>query len=204
MYVFGHTGIAAGLAYLGQYFSKSRSLWNARPDSPVIYAEESGRQRPRPWYRGGATGGAGLVDFRIIVVGVMLPDIIDKPLGPWTFNTGRMIGHTLFLNLLLLTIGVIILSGWGRVGFLTFALASTLHLIQDAMWSDPEVLLWPLYGWRFPETGVAAVADRLHELTHNPGIYVPELVGGVMLAVFFLRVWTEREWQACLRWGTLR
>ena len=38
-------------------------------------------------------------------------------------------------------------EGW--VCPLTLALASTGHLVLDGLWSEPEVLFWPLYGITF-------------------------------------------------------
>jgi len=51
-----------------------------------------------------------IIDPKYLVIGALLPDIIDKPLGmvifASTITTGRMIGHTLLFSLLLLLVGL--------------------------------------------------------------------------------------------------
>jgi hypothetical protein len=49
------------------------------------------------------------MDYRLIIIGSLLPDIIDKPVGMilLPLNNGRVFGHTLLFILILLLIGLI-------------------------------------------------------------------------------------------------
>jgi len=51
-----------------------------------------------------------IIDPKYLAIGVILPDLIDKPLGmvifASTITTGRMIGHTFLFSLLLFLVGL--------------------------------------------------------------------------------------------------
>jgi membrane-bound metal-dependent hydrolase YbcI (DUF457 family) len=113
-------------------------------------------------------------DLAFVLLGSMLPDIIDKPLGEVLFGTpamGRTITHTL-LFLLLLGIAAYYLSdlrlAWVAGGVLA-------HLLLDFMWNSPSTLLWPLLG-SFPQA-----AD------------LPEVLGLAYLLYF---AWQHRQGSA--------
>ncbi len=86
------------------------------------------------------------MDYRLIIIGSLLPDIIDKPVGMiiLPLHNGRVFGHTLLFILILLLIGL----KYRKFLFLSFA--SFLHLIEDEMWKEPKTLFWPLLGFEFP------------------------------------------------------
>jgi len=132
----------------------------------------------------------GAIDYRLALLGSMLPDIIDKPMGHYfladTFNNGRIFAHTLLFFLLLLSIGLYRLWRGGRTGFIILALCSGGHLILDEMWRIPQTLFWPLHGWAFPKspqiTDWWQVLSRwFHGLETNPATYIPEIIGLVIL-----------------------
>ncbi len=79
--------------------------------------------------------------YPLIIICSILPDLIDKPLGRviLPLGSGRLIGHSLAFLLLIILIGF-----YWRLLFISFAVA--LHLIEDRMWEQPDILLWPLLG----------------------------------------------------------
>lgn len=84
------------------------------------------------------------VDYRYVILGAMLSDIIDKPLGNIflyeALNNGRIIGHSLLFALLLTLIGIY------RKNILYIAYGVWMHLLLDSMWLNPVTLFWPLLG----------------------------------------------------------
>jgi hypothetical protein len=94
-----------------------------------------------------------IIDPTYLVIGSLLPDIIDKTLGriifPSTIANGRMIAHTLLFFLTLLLTGLYLYDKIGDVKVLTLASGSFFHLIEDQMWASLRTLFWPLLGWRF-------------------------------------------------------
>ncbi|AKB36705.1 hypothetical protein MSSAC_2115 [Methanosarcina siciliae C2J] len=95
-----------------------------------------------------------IIDPRYLVIGAILPDLIDKPIGEVifasTFSSGRIIGHTLLFSLLLFMIGLYMYERSRDIRGLSLTAGSFLHLFEDQMWSDPQTFLWPLFGWSFP------------------------------------------------------
>ena len=122
MFLLAHTGITTAAAWLINRYSTDRE--NAAKSSSYIFTSYP---QPEP-------ENVNTVDFRLIILGSILPDIIDKPfelvfphLGT---DTGRGMAHTLIFNLLLVGIGWHL---YRRPGFLYMALASCGHLVLDRM-----------------------------------------------------------------------
>lgn len=87
------------------------------------------------------------LDYRLLALASLLPDIIDKPLAVFVLPNSRaalLFSHTLLAHLLV-WIGVALKRGRG----LPYALALSGHLIADRIWEFPQTFLFPLRGWRF-------------------------------------------------------
>ncbi|HAU30894.1 MAG TPA: metal-dependent hydrolase [Desulfotomaculum sp.] len=161
------------LAHLGITFAAARGLEKA-----VVY--RGFRKAPE------------LIDYRLVLVGSMLPDIIDKPLGSLIFResigTGRIYCHTLLFFLLLLGLGMLFWYKLKRPGFLTLAGGSFAHYVLDGMWMLPSTFFWPAYGWGFPQENAEAWLEHwLKSLLTDPGVYVPEITGGLILIFFGMK-----------------
>jgi hypothetical protein len=130
-----------------------------------------------------------------LAVGMLLPDIIDKPLYYARFSDfiscTRTIGHTGLLCLVVLALGFVL----GRRALTAVALGMATHLALDRTadwWStSPEpssawvAITWPLHGSHFTDSYVPSVADHLRSLLAVQSI-VPEILGIALL------VWAER------------
>jgi inner membrane protein len=124
------------------------------------------------------------VDYRFAAFGALLPDLIDKPIGRIlfreTFESGRLFGHTLLLNVAFLCV-MFFLRGRLKRKLVLIPIGSLLHLAQDAMWAHPEILWWPLFGTEFPRSphegllGFIQVRDAVWQ----------EAVGLIVLAWLF-------------------
>lgn len=151
----------------------------------------------------------GLVDYRMLLLGSLLPDIIDKSL--WflvagltgqTFLSGRGYAHTLVFNLALL-VGGLVLIRYGKSWLLIISLSSLGHLILDQIWEIPVVLLWPLLG---PLSGAETTGwfyNIFQGLFSCPEVYIPEIIG--LLVVLFLawRVVTRKSVFRFIRNGAI-
>lgn len=93
------------------------------------------------------------IDPAYLVIGSLLPDLIDKPLGtlifPAALANGRTITHTLLFSFALFLTGLYLYWKTGDVRVFTLASGTFFHLLEDRMWKAPRTLLWPLIGWRF-------------------------------------------------------
>lgn len=140
------------------------------------------------------------LDYRLLAVGALLPDALDKPLAMWVFSeakSSQLVGHALLPNLLLLGITALFWRrGW------PYALACAGHLLVDRMWHHERTFWWPLFGWgnfreykpmHSPETMLAVYAD----IIRLPQVWLPEVLAGV----FFLWLARRHRWY---RWANLR
>lgn len=120
------------------------------------------------------------IDLKVLLLGALLPDLIDKPLGHILLpgNNGRIIAHTLLFSALLLLIGL----AWKSA--LPLSLGVSMHQLLDSMYLSPESSLWPVLG-PFPSTDFH-ISSWLDSLT-DPFIIITELVGLAILVVVFTR-----------------
>jgi len=127
----------------------------------------------------------------VTAIGALLPDIIDKPIGQLIFydyfSNNRIFSHTLFF-LVVVVILTTYMYGNGHKWAPLLAIASTIHLMLDSMWTQPHTLLWPLYGLNFDKVDLSNWAnDNINALQHDPNIYVPEFIG---LIIFLAAIGT--------------
>jgi hypothetical protein len=125
------------------------------------------------------------VSMAFLVLGSMLPDIIDKPLGLIVFGSlgmGRSFAHTLLF--LLLLVALFLYSRDKRL--FSFTWGVLVHLSLDFMWSSPAILLWPLLG-PFPMAPIIDALSYLEMLLSglkDPDIAIPEIAGLAYLIFF--------------------
>jgi hypothetical protein len=100
-------------------------------------------------------------DYRIIAIGALLPDLIDKPLALLDLGSSRWIGHSLALALVLFVMGFVSLGRNRKILLLSLATGCLFHLIQDGMWSSPRILLWPAFGWFVSGRGHLGLSEYL-------------------------------------------
>ncbi len=145
---------------------------------------------------------------RIVLVGTLLPDLIDKPLyyglsltgkyanelsayAPKLISGTRTLGHTALFLLLLTVISIFKRS---RL-FAALALGVASHLLLDG-WADQvglptsqkitytSALLWPFTGWHFPDAAYHDISEYLSNANH------PLLFGGEFIGLCLL-LWDE-------------
>jgi inner membrane protein len=142
----------------------------------------------------------GIADYRFVIMGSMLPDIIDKPIGVFnilgsTFDSGRALSHTLLFILIITLLSVYFLRSNRLAWFKFLAVASVIHVLLDEMWKYPKIFLWPLYGIDFGSkistvgsSGISAgthyVINVIKTSSDNLFVYETELFGLAILALF--------------------
>ncbi|AKB17359.1 MULTISPECIES: metal-dependent hydrolase [unclassified Methanosarcina] len=160
MFIFGHIGITLGIFYFLNRLLPKKNI-------PV--------------------------DLKWIAFGALLPDFIDKPLGriilTETIGSGRIFAHTLLFGVLLGLVAAYIFYQKGWTIPLIVAGASFCHLLEDQMWNSPEVLFWPLLGWKFPKDTLSGsfieYFMKILSNSYNPAstsVFIPEIIGlGIIL-----------------------
>ncbi len=133
------------------------------------------------------------VDYRFILLGSILPDLIDKPLG-YLFSAkhgigGKSYGHSLLFLLLLFIISVVQQRKKNRTPIWFLFIGTIAHDIADLMWHFPKIFFAPLYNWKGPTLPYEAwqVTMRLGIL-HLRQLVAFEILGGSILLYFFIRL----------------
>lgn len=130
------------------------------------------------WPAGVALGLVWLVfrdpafDYRLVVVGALLPDLIDAPFG------GARLAHTLVFAVAVLTLVMLGTRGRRHVrrSLLAVPIGIFAHLVADAMWARTETFWYPAFGG--PLTG------RLPALDHGLAILVLEELAGLLVVAW--------------------
>lgn len=126
------------------------------------------------------------IDFRLVVLFAILPDIIDKTIGHIVFygqlNNGRLFSHTLvFLIIFILIFSLVIRSRWWVYSFPIIT-----HQVFDHLWTDPETWFWPYYGWGFNAFDIDIWAHWFEALVSDPYIYISEILGIIVLVIIIM------------------
>jgi len=130
-----------------------------------------------------------------VLMGSMLSDIVDKPMGLLIFGTpamGRTVCHTLLF--LIALSAVVYYRQDSRLASLAGGVAA--HLMLDSIWSSPGIFLWPLLG-PFPRAPDLTTLDYLQQLLRglsDPMVGLPEMLGVAYLICFS---WQQRAEISC-------
>ena len=182
MLILAHAGITLGIAELVE---RTRAKGGERPAA-------------NPWW----------IDWRLALVGSLLPDIVDKPVGQVlfrdTFSNGRIFCHTLLFLLVIALVGAYLYRCQKKTWLLILSFGTLVHLLLDQMWLAPQTLLWPLYGFAFEKGDLSHWLENiLYALHTDPAVYMSELVGAGILIWFALRLVQKKGVSAFIRNGNL-
>jgi len=192
--IFGHTGITLGaaLALLNSPFSRSYFL-SSGEDKIGGHCQSCPRATSVRNHTSRAfqftTVLENQIDLRLLLIGSVLPDIIDKPIGQFffadIFNNGRIFCHTLLFLIAITLAGLYFYRIRAATQLLILSFGTFMHLILDQMWLYPQTILWPIYGFVFPKAYLEHWLEKLlHDLCTDPSVYVPELLGLAILVWF--------------------
>jgi hypothetical protein len=150
------------------------------------------------WFAGTALAAAWLVfrdprfDHRLLVVGALLPDVIDVPFG------GARVAHALVAPVTVLTLVMLATRGRRAVrrSLLAVPIGMFLHLVFDGAFRDATPFWWPF----------ASLGDAPLPAVARGWWNVPLEVVGFVLLVVFWRLWgmdDARRRSVFLRSGTV-
>lgn len=210
MLFFGHVGVALGVSVLATgAVAAIRGSRTGRGKCHGSFGRSDDGRRlgrlsefPRSWL----AKLRSVLDIRLILIGSMLPDIIDKPLGQVllreSLSSGRIFSHTLLFPAIL---GV---AAWyqcrrsSKTWLLALVLGTSAHLVLDSMWLTPRVLFWPAYGLAFDRSDLSVWIPRMFQgLMEKPSVFVPEIIGVIVMVWFLWHLLRRRLLLAFLRRG---
>jgi hypothetical protein len=197
MLLLGHVGITLGAAVLLSSIIGNQDLPCTRENevqksssrlSNIVQINSDSQDHKKSWLSSLITH----LDIKPLIIGSLLPDIIDKPIGLYflrkTFSSGRIFGHTLLFSTLATLAGIYSYRRYRKTQPLILSFGTITHLILDVMWHSPKTLFWPMKGHKFEKEDTSHWIERMfRKLRTESKIYVPELIGAVVLA------WLMRE-----------
>ncbi len=175
MLIFGHTGITLGAAVLlRSTLARSYSLQPTA--NKVTEWLESTSKMYSPQNDPSSSRARWLtflekIDTRLLVIGSLLPDIIDKPVGTFFFrdslSNGRIFCHMLAFLLLTTLTRIYLYRSHGKTWMLTLSFGTFTQLICDQMWLTLQTLLWPVYGWTFEKVDLTHWIQNIFYVVHT-------------------------------------
>jgi inner membrane protein len=194
MFLFGHTGLTLAAAASIDFV---RTRIKSRAGNKI----QLGQQNNLATRINGKTRLlTANCDLRLLLLGSLLPDIIDKPLGIYllgdVFHNGRIFSHTLLFLLVLAVAGIVVQWRAKKSWLLVVAFGVFTHLLFDAAWNEPRTLLWPLLGSSFPQIQTEKlIMTWFHQLINTQSDFIPEILGfGVLVGVLVWLLKTGQFW----------
>ncbi|MHB8104861.1 MAG: metal-dependent hydrolase [Dehalococcoidales bacterium] len=132
---------------------------------------------------------ANWLDYRFLLLGSILPDIIDKIFGVIYLGNGRSFCHTLLFTALILAGGICLYRLRKSPVLLCIALGCVTHVLLDTMWLDQRTFFWPLFGWNLQTSNVSFglwVEHTFNNVLAKPSEYIPEIISVISLVFFYL------------------
>ena len=204
MDVFGHVGLTLAAAYAADRAAQTAPIRGRSDDQVAVASSTDAGPTDSGWQR------LGRLDYRLVIVGSLIPDLIDKPLGLWVATdlvsgSTRSVTHSAAFALVLLAVVALTPRPGLDLKALSLALSSAGHLVLDRMWSTTNVLLWPVKSWDFDErtSSISQYADtkfwEMVQFYTDP----PELIGAIVILALAVKLWREREVLSFLRSGAV-
>lgn len=121
------------------------------------------------------------MDLRMLLLGALLPDLVDTPIGLVFFDSlgsVRLFTHGLLLAAtVMMAVVVGTRRGRPRKLWMPLAIGLLFHIVLDALWLDPETLWWPLFGVSFTAAGPATAGAYVTAVLTDWKVWLAELAG---------------------------
>lgn len=122
------------------------------------------------------------VDVRFLLVGAILPDLVDMTIGTWLagdrFGRSELWFHSLLLPaIFMLAVVIATRRGRRRRAWMALGIGWMFHLLLDGMWTDQHVFLWPLFGLELAPGDVPFWPAAWDRALSDPWRWLEEAVG---------------------------
>ena len=106
----------------------------------------------------------GRIDYRVVAVGALLPDLVDKPLVWFVLRDsdlgGHHVGHSVLFSLVLLVLGLAV-AGRGDNRVLLVAFGAITHIFYDSLTHVPWSILYPFVEVDVPHSDIVLDATNI-------------------------------------------
>lgn len=131
------------------------------------------------------------VDVRFLLLGAILADLIDLPIGTLIladrYSTGELWAHSLILpTIYMAAVLVLTRRGRRRRAWMALGVGWLFHLLLDGMWVSQEVFLWPFFGFGIPAGDAPFWPLAWERALSDPWRWVLEAMGiGYLIWLWF-------------------
>lgn len=134
------------------------------------------------------TIGRRRVDYRFILLGAVLPDLIDAVSCPfYDCAGGRGAAHSLLANVAVTVLIILAFRGETRLAIFGIGVGWLLHLVADGMWDAPKTFFWPVAGTAFEASPAEPYTwDLFLDPLSHLATWGGEAVGILILAWFWV------------------
>ncbi|GKU31651.1 metal-dependent hydrolase [Clostridium folliculivorans] len=148
------------------------------------------------------------IDYRFVLAGSILPDLIDKPLAV-VFLVGhaqsfRFFAHTLIFSVILVIIGIGCYIIKNRNNILMLGICSLIHTILDLSWVFPKIYFYPFLGLRFPmDTSYKFVPNYAKLYFSHFSYFIFEVIGIILLYYFLKKAKSYKSIKSFIKNGKI-
>lgn len=162
------------------------------------------------------------IDYRIVALGSILPDIIDKPLVQIIYglrnHEGHLIAHSFIFSALLITLGIIIFFMNKNKNALLLGICSLIHQLFDKAILLPNIFLLPdvnssnfilLKRFEFVHNITLPIYTRFPYLRdtmtyfEKPYVFIAEVIGFIIIVYFVCKLLKNKKHMDFLNHGRL-
>lgn len=122
------------------------------------------------------------VDVRFLLVGSILPDLIDLPIGTLflaeRYSTGELWSHSLVVpTVYMMVVLAVTRRGRRRRAWMALGVGWLFHLLLDVMWVDQDVFGWPFFGLEIAPGEAPFWSSAWERALSDPWRWVKEAFG---------------------------
>ena len=135
------------------------------------------------------TLGRRRIDYRFVLIGAVLPDVVDGILDVVAYDgpSGRGAAHSLLTVVAVAVVVILGFRGETRLAVFGIPVGWLLHLVGDGMWEAPKTFLWPAFGTAFSEAPAEPYSwDLITEPLAHLSTWGAEAAGALVLAWFWV------------------
>lgn len=159
-----------------------------------------------------STKDSNFIDYRIVVLGSILPDIIDKPLVQIIYglrnHDGHLIAHSFIFSVLLIALGIIIFFTKKNKNVLLLGFCSLIHQLFDKAILLPNIFLLPnvnssnfilLKRLEFVHNITLPIYTRFPYLRdtmtyfEKPYVFISEVIGFIIIVYFICKLLKSKK-----------